>query len=178
MKWVVLFAFSFFVCACGEHSIRNLGQMPSRDFDGWLDSSNTPISPGVATKILMECGDPAPGRGRESNHVYEKIMKIKDFDERINHHFSILGCMEHNGFYKNGDRGSLKTSCKLYPRYAIFSACQPNAKFPERSVERRLNSWWCRTKTDREYCRKNALIPSGCDSPKKDYNNPPPECRP
>jgi hypothetical protein len=65
-----------------------------------------------------------------------------------------------------------------WDRHKHLPACQLNAAIPDRSVERRLNSWYCRLKTDREYCRKHAFTPSACDDPKKDYENPPSVCRP
>lgn len=84
--------------------------------------------------------------------------------------------MENSGFLYWGKR-KFADYCTMY-RDKQLPACQPGALIPERSVERRLNSWHCKLETDHDYCRKHAFIPAACDDPKySNYDNPPPECR-
>jgi hypothetical protein len=126
-----------------------------------------------ARRALLECGAPSPDM---SSFIYEHVLGVDSLDAQISQSFMVSGCMEKAGLVRRWH--SLKESCKLYPRYAAFPACQPDAVFPERSIEHRLNSWYCKLKTDRDYCRKHAFTPSACDDPEKDYYNPPLECRP
>jgi hypothetical protein len=159
--------------ACGQYSIRNIDKPAPKSYEGWLkpDGSSLPIN--EARRALLECGAPSP---EITSFVYEKAMGLYDEDDKLRDSFEITGCMEKAGFKRRWT--SQKKDCSLYPRYAQFPACQPNATFRTRSVERRLNSWYCKLETDRDYCRKHAFTPSACDDPKEDYNNPPAICRP
>jgi hypothetical protein len=83
-------------------------------------------------------------------------------------------CMESIGYV---DRfGSVYDSCKMYPERKILPACQPHVKPSKPSVERRLNSWYCKIKTDYQFCLKNAPNPKACNP--EGHKNPPPECLP
>ena len=55
-----------------------------------------------------------------------------------------------------------------------YPACQPNVIVSTPSVERRLNSWYCKVKTNYDYCLKYALAPKLCSSEK--IKKPPSEC--
>lgn len=174
MKGVVLVCLvTLGVASCGQYSIQNIDKPAPRSDEGWLRSDGTPLHWREAGKALLECGDPSIDM---TGFVYKQALGITDLDETLKHAFMVNGCMEQSGLRRRW--GSLKESCSYYPHYASFPACQPGSVFPKRSVERRLNSWYCRIKTDREYCRRHAFTPSACDDPKKDYNNPPLECRP
>ncbi|MRR52064.1 MAG: hypothetical protein EG825_14325 [Rhodocyclaceae bacterium] len=160
--------------ACGQYSIRNLDNpTPRPNYGGWIKPDGSPMQYLEAKRALLECGDPSP---EASGFEYEMALGITDEEEQIKHSFMVQGCMESSGLRQTWS--SLKKDCSLQDRYATFPACQPGAVFPKRSVERRLNSWYCKIHTDREYCRKHTFIPSACDDPKEDYNNPPLECLP
>ena len=161
------------LAACGQYSIRNIDKPAPRSYEGWLRSDGSPLPIHEARRLLLECGAPSPD---VTSFVYQKALGLYELDDQLRHSFEVTGCMEKAGFK---DRwASLKNSCSLYSHYAQFPTCQPDAVFHTPSVERRLNSWYCKLKTDREYCRKHAFTPSACDDPKKDYNNPPDICRP
>ena len=128
-------------------------------------------------RALLECGEPAT---TSSEFVYEKALGMRDREEQVNYRLLTGHCMENSGFLVLSVTGRWHTSVEVCSRdiHKRRPACQPGAIIPQRSVERRLNSWWCKLETDRDYCRLHAFTPSACDDPAKDYNNPPPECRP
>ena len=122
-------------------------------------------------KSLLECDKPAPDASFE---IYEKALNISRYDElaymnklQIEHI-----CLERAGYKYNGAYDTKKI-CSL-DKYKNLPACQPNAIISPPSEERRLNSWYCKVKTDYDYCLKHALAPKLC-SPEK-ISNPPPEC--
>lgn len=139
-------------------------------YEQWKMAGATPLD---IKKALLECGEPAPTR---STFIYEKALGKSGQDDLLDYFFQVALCMERSGFTVPGSK-TTKEYCS-WDRHRHLLACQPDTVFPERSVERRLNSWYCKIKTDREYCRKHAFTPSACDDPKKDYNDPPPECLP
>jgi hypothetical protein len=171
MNRVIIFVL-LALSGCGGYSIRNIDKPAPALSEGWIKAGATQLD---VKKALLECGAPHPDA---NDFIYEKALGIKDFDEQMSHFLLTKACMERAGY---ADRWrSLAQSCadSNFPKRKTYPACQPGAAIPERSVERRLNSWHCKLKTDRDYCRKYAFVPSACDDPKKDYNNPPPECRP
>jgi hypothetical protein len=186
---LVLFAIS----ACG-YSIRNIDNpTPSEDYEEWMPPGSVTypkLRNAIAEcrrtnhasifcrniveikKAMLECGSPH----YSTNHSMYEWAGYNTEEEQLNNRYMVVGCMEKAGFVSR--RGGLSKHCRIRQRLAALPACQPNAVFPERSVERRLNSWHCKLKTDHEYCRKYGHPPA-CDDPKiSDYNNPPPECLP
>lgn len=162
-----------FVLGCAQYSIRNIDKPAPQTNEGWLRADGTRVSTFEAGKALLECGAPSP----ELNaFVYQQALGINDPDQRLNHYFAVMRCMEHSGFALQSN-DSVPKYCS-WDHNKHLSACRSGATFPERSVERRLNSWYCKLETDLEYCRKHAFTPSACDDPKIDYDNPPPICRP
>jgi hypothetical protein len=139
-------------------------------YEQWKKAGSTMLE---VKKALLECGEPSPVRNK---FIHEKALGIKDPDDQLNYFFLTDGCMEQSDFFVPGAKKT--TEYCLWERHRHLPACQPGAVFPQRSVERRLNSWYCKIKTDREYCRQHAFTPSACDDPKIDYTNPPPECQP
>jgi hypothetical protein len=122
-------------------------------------------------KSLLECGKPAPDISFE---IYEKAFNISRYDELAYMNkleFENI-CMERAGYKYNGTYNTKKIC--LLEKYKTLPACQPDARVPMPSVEMRLNSWYCKTRTDYDYCLKYALAPKFC-SPEK-TKNPPPEC--
>jgi hypothetical protein len=168
---------SVWLSGCSEYIARNMkmGEPTRWPDEKWVKEGTTRLD---IRKALLECGDVSTQPDR---FVYEMVMGIRDIDAILNHQLLVGGCMEKSGFVEKAGRGgrspTLADYCTVYQDRHL-PACQPGAVIPERSVERRLNSWYCKVKTDREYCRKHAFNPAACDDPKKDYNNPPPECRP
>lgn len=163
---------SILLAGCGEYVARNLhmGEPARLPDESWMKHDATRLD---VRKALLECGSPSTQTDR---FVYEKSLRITDGDDMLSHSLLTHACMENSGFVY-WRKGKFTDYCTVY-REKHLPACQPGAVIPERSVERRLNSWYCKLKTDREYCRKHAFTPSACDDPKKDYSNPPPECRP
>lgn len=156
---------------CGSgYSIQNIDKPAPYEYESWVKPGSTQLD---VKKALLECGKPSTS---PNAFIYEKALGIKDSDGQLNQQFLTDSCMERAGFaIRWGD--TVARYCS-WERHKHLPACQPGAAIPERSVERRLNSWHCKLKTDRDYCRKHAFVPAACDDPKKDYNNPPPECRP
>ena len=96
-------------------------------------------------KALLECGKPASDTNFE---IYEKVFNISRYDElaymnRLQ--FEDI-CLERAGYKYNGIYDTKKI-CSL-EKYKNLSACQPNTITPTPSVERRLNSWYCKVKSD------------------------------
>ena len=100
----------------------------------WSKPGASPLNVKVA---LLECGWPSPspsGYGADVASMSANDKTLADL------------CMEKSGFISkdpfNGYRQS--RTCNA-PWTAKFPACQPDAVIPTRSVERRLNSEYCKT---------------------------------
>lgn len=149
-------------------------------FSGCIKASFQPIPPLFmlwkkpgATQLevkmaLLECGKPSPnptGYGAEVANISPNERVLADL------------CMEKSGFVTQDPFSAYKVvpTCKQ-SYHASFPACQPDAIIPTRSVERRLNSWYCKLKTDHDYCLKHAVVPSACKQDNIKYL--PPECQP
>ncbi|HAO24548.1 MAG: hypothetical protein CMH21_00910 [Methylophaga sp.] len=122
-------------------------------------------------KSLLECGKPAPDTNFD---VYEKAFKISRYDEDAYINKLVLEgkCMEQAGYSYNGFYNTKKI-CSL-EKYKQLPACQANTVIPAHSLENRLNGWYCKVKSDYNYCLTHALAPQLCSREKT--NNPPPEC--
>ncbi len=121
-------------------------------------------------KAMLECGEPTPDPTVQS-FVY--AFGLRDDDSQLNYFFLTDSCMENAGFKPH--RYTVAEYCS-WDRHKHLPACQPGAEIPEPSVERRVNSWWCKIKTDYEYCKQHAVNPPACDP--EGYKKPPPECLP
>lgn len=68
-------------------------------------------------------------------------------------------CMERSGYYAlqsvDGKRKKTNSWCYHWPD---LPACQPGAEIPTPSVERRLNSRYCRVRTSFHACFENSMI--------------------
>jgi len=120
-------------------------------------------------KAMLECGKPSPD---PTVQMYNFAYDLKDDDEQLNHYIMTNRCMESAGYTDR--HTTAEKSCLKYPERTLLPACQPNAIIPTPSVERRLNSWYCKIKTDYQYCLKHAVNPPACNP--DGYENPPPEC--
>jgi hypothetical protein len=153
--------------ACGGgKAISHIGEMPLSPYEGWLKPNGDSLKSVEGKKALLECGALSPIMDA---WVYQQALGIPldDKDARFNLYFFVEGCMERSGFKKG--HAPIKETCAVFSkRYAAFSACQPDAVFPERSVERRLNSWHCKLKTDVEHCRKYSRDPEACGLTKRE----------
>lgn len=106
--------------------------------------------PGVSNlgikKALLECGMPHP----ESESLPPKPMRTD------NERAETENCLLAAGYRMPADYSH---GCTLRPD---LPACQPGVKPPTPSVERRMNSNYCRARQDREFCRKTVSNPSAC----------------
>jgi hypothetical protein len=156
---------------CSNFSISNINQPTPSAWEAWFRKGTTYLE---IKKAMLECGAP---HSEVSRFIYESAG-INGIDEQMNHIFLVGACMEKAGFVNRGRSFEQACTDSNFPERRSYPACRPGAAIPQRSVERRLNSWLCKLETDREYCLKHAFNPRGCDDPRKDYDNPPPECRP
>ena len=112
-------------------------------------------------KALLECGyaNPYSGVPDWSNDVgYEGYYEQEPLRR---------GCMLKDGFVDKLNNDSL---CK-HPNYRLTPACQPDAVIPTRSIERRLNSVFCK-----QYPRAQVCQPSGQEVvPQTEETAPPPK---
>jgi len=157
---------------CGSiHGPFGIGTQPAPPtYEQWHKPGATKIE---VKKALLECGEPSTVR---DTHIYEKVLGLKDPDELQNHFFLVEHCMEESGFIVPGTKTTAEY-CS-WDRHRHLPACQPQTPLQKRSIERRMNSWYCKIKTDQEYCRKNSFRPAACNDPHRSFNTPPPECLP
>lgn len=154
----------------GGYGISNIDKPAPQEYEAWVKPGATQLD---IKKALLECGKPSPS---PDVWAYQYGLGIKGVEDQLNHQLLTDICMEKSGYaIRWGD--SVKKYCS-WDRHKHLPACQPGVAIPERSVERRLNSWYCRLKTDLDYCLKHAVVPSACTGKHKDYNKPPPECQP
>jgi len=134
--------------------------------------SKNGVSDLAIKKSMLECGVPSVDPVINS-YEYAFGIKYEEDDKRLNKGFLEDLCMESLGYIPR--EYTVHEYCS-WERYNHLAACQPNAKIPTPSVERRLNSWYCKIKTDYEYCLEHAVNPPACNP--EGYKNPPPECLP
>ena len=159
----------FLLSGCTEYSIRNIDKPRSERYEIWMKSGVNILG---IKKALLECGAIMPSWTVDG--AYEKNGIIKQSDQ-TNHSFLVDKCMVNANFTQQNTSWTLKDVCSD-TRYRDYPACLPNAVIPAPSVSRRLNSWYCKVKTDYSYCLKHALAPQLC-SPEK-TKAPPLECLP
>ncbi len=132
-------------------------QPPPPDFLEWIAPNSSIVD---VKKKLLECGMPEPsGKSR----AYQQLDR--------NAQVSISLCMVHAGF-RDKDEYPL---CK-YEKDRVLPVCASGAEIPTPDIHRRLNSEYCKTSTNYQYCKLNARHPDACDL--EDYNHPRPECLP
>ncbi len=138
--------------------VEKMFQPPPPAFLSWTAPGRSIVD---VKKTLLECGMPEPAsKGSEYYHLTR------------NEQASISLCMEKAAFQHKDGR---LPWCANY-REMNLPVCAPGATVPTPSISRRLNSPYCRAKTDYKYCKQNARHPDGCD--RNDYKNPVPECLP
>lgn len=142
-------------------------QPPPPEFEMWERQGVGQLE---TKKKLLECGSPSPDPNILS---YKNVFHIEERVALLNKFLLEDSCMEGAGF-SHKDR-SVRERCGWTSRSSL-PACQDSAEIPQPSVKRRLNSWWCRIKTDYDYCLESAVNPSACQ--RWGHKNPPPECLP
>jgi hypothetical protein len=85
-------------------------------------------------RAMLECGYPTPFSADVSITTDEEVAKMQR-------------CMEKSGFIHKGNFG---TFCQ---QYTALQACQFNAVIPERSVQRRLESRFCKKYPKADVCQ-------------------------
>jgi hypothetical protein len=110
-------------------------------------------------KTLLECGSPSPA-------PWGKDL----FGEK---YVAVVMCMKQAGYLY---RDPFEGSGKICEKHFELPACQPGAEISRPSATLRLNSEYCRRKTNHDYCAKTAPNPEGCSY--NDYKKTPPECLP
>lgn len=159
--------FVIFVVGCAAYF-----QPPKPAYQVWKKEGKGELD---VKKALLECGEPSPEPTVEMYKYAFNIDLRSDPDAFNNKGFSEDACMEQSGYARLMGYRSVAEYCS-WDRYKHLPICQPNAEIPKPSVERRLNSWHCKIKTDYEYCLKHAVNPPACKP--EGYKNPPPECVP
>jgi hypothetical protein len=102
---------------------------PPDAFDEWSKPQTSVLE---VSKALLECG-------MVNIHSYPLYIKGEPVKQARNENLLAERCMVNAGFIYNGDFGV----CTYKPDQ-LQPACQPDAIIPSRSVERRLNSPYCK----------------------------------
>ncbi|MDZ4098314.1 MAG: hypothetical protein U1E13_06380, partial [Methylophilaceae bacterium] len=159
---------SLFLFGCSTYMQNAVYRPAPATYQEWSKPRTSSLE---VKKSLLECDKPAPDTSFE---IYEKAFNLSRYDEvkYINKLLLEGMCMEQAGYTYNGTYNTSKI-CSL-EKYKLIPACHPDAIISTPSVERRLNSWYCKVKSDYNYCLEHALAPQLC-TPEK-ANNPPPEC--
>lgn len=144
-----------FVASTATGCIREAFKPPRPDFLEWTAPGKSVLD---VKKKLLECGMPEP-----SGHDYQTLGR--------NAQLSISFCMVNAGFHSETDYLMCARETDR-----ILPICAPGAEIPKPSVSRRLNSQYCKAKTDFQYCKQTARHPQNCVN--NDYDNPVPECLP
>lgn len=97
-------------------------------------------------KTLLECGEVTPSGVAGGRSMNEMALA----------HY----CVVNEGFvYFNPFKGGYDLNNEAWCRnWPDLPACQPGAEIPEPSVERRLNSRYCRIRTSFQACFENSMI--------------------
>jgi len=162
LKYCYLLALSLFLLSCSKAF-----QPMAPEYRRWSKPNTTELD---VRKSLLECGYPSPN---PTLNIFEHALESEDMEVIFNVSFAADLCMEYNGYTYHDYTVEEYCSWKRYKHLAI---CQPGAKIPKPSIERRLNSWYCKISTDYQYCLEHAVNPPACDP--EEYNPPPPECLP
>lgn len=161
-KCITIF-FSILLSGC----VSDYFQPPPPTYKVWNKQGASELD---VKKALLECGDASPS---STYQMYEYAFQLKSEKEIVDYILLTDACMEQYGYKEN--RWTFRDKCS-WSHNKHLPACQPNPNIPTPSVERRLNSWYCKIKTNYQYCLKNAVNPPACNP--DGYKNPPPECLP
>lgn len=168
-KQYVIILIALLATGCTRYNVSNIDKPPPKEYQSWHKAGATEID---IKKALLECGAPAP---HSTDHTYS-AAGIKGNQKIMNHHYLTSSCMEQAGYSHAWWGRTVQASCTdiNFPDRKNFPACQLGVEIPKPSIERRLNSWHCKIKTDYSYCLEHAVNPSACNP--DGFKNPPPEC--
>ncbi len=124
----------FIISGCGSD------QTPLTIVDAWEKTGADRLE---IKKALLECGTQA-----FSDLPSEKDLSVR---ERLNAHASVDACMLQSGF-RNKFKETRWCEHEKYKDYNL-PICQPDAVIPQRSVEVRLNSLYCKENKDQPECQ-------------------------
>ncbi|MDX1750018.1 MAG: hypothetical protein R3271_06840 [Methylophaga sp.] len=175
MKKILILVLAFLFNGCSQYSLHNIDKPPPEDYEIWTKKNESILQ---IKKSLLNCGAIAPTTlGWPHEEAYIKLG-LTSHHEQMNHYFLTSKCMENAGYEKRWGMRSAQEGCNdaSFPERKNYPACQPDAVVPTPSVKRRLNGWYCKVKSDYDYCLTHALAPQLCSREKT--KNPPPECLP
>ncbi|WP_375660311.1 hypothetical protein [Bartonella sp. CL74QHWL] len=115
--------------------IENIDKPPPGEVYGWLKAGADFTEVG---KALLECGLP------HLNYLEDEVQKLSN-----NENATIDACMVKAGFR---DRYGGPSWC-LNHKAENLPICQPGAVIPQRSVEKRLNSPFCKKYKNADECQ-------------------------
>ena len=140
---------------------RSAFQPPPDDFEVWRREK--PVHIQVVMAALLECGYPWPSSSDFNTYQYWGSTAMASV-------ILVKRCMEKQAFSSNYGsryfcRQGLAEQFRQYKTIeqlkAIEHACDPNTPPPEPSVEKRLNSPYCKTEWARKYPQcQPVVVPS------------------
>jgi hypothetical protein len=145
--------------------VRSYFQPALPEYEYWKKPGATELE---IKKSLLECGSPSPNPLFD---LFKHDYKLTN-EGAANRSLMVSFCMESIGYTKNL---SVKKLCTLSHNEQL-PVCMHKVPIYQPSVERRLNSKYCKRKSSYDYCVKTAMYPNGCKH--NDYNNIVPECLP
>lgn len=131
----------------------------------WSKQGSTTVD---VKKIILECGDYNPSGTYPVNNTPSR-------NEMALSHY----CIVNSGYtyldpFKGGKPNN-NSWCRNNPE---LPACQPGAVIPKPSIERRLNSKYCRSRLNYDECMVIVNDTNGIICPSRNFDKPPPECLP
>lgn len=125
-------------CGIGGYSISNIDKPGPELYEQWNKKG---VSVLEVKEAMLECGYPNVFSGSLGGGFPDKVLNIYALAEQ---------CMRNHGFVYSGRFG---TTCEYKPTQYL-PACQLNAVIPTRSVERRLNSPFCKKYPQADACTR------------------------
>jgi|SRR3990167_1633633 len=129
-------------------------------YESWGKHGTTTLE---IKKMLLECGESHPSGGRDQGLNEEALVHL---------------CMVSSGYSPVGFKGRKEDPGGWCRNWSNLPACQPGAVIPEPSVERRLNSNYCRARLSYDECMVIVNDTDGIICPRRNYEKPPLECLP
>ncbi|QEE08875.1 phage protein [Bartonella kosoyi] len=124
----------FIIAGCG---IENIDKPPLGNVYGWEKPGADFTEVG---KALLECGMPSP------EYLDRENRRLSYNDSA-----TIYACMIQAGFHDKLER-EIGTWCENFKEENL-PICQPGAVIPKRSVEKRLNSPFCKRSPEQPECK-------------------------
>lgn len=158
-KTFLLLIVNLFIGGCfGDYSIRNIDKPVPDYYQLWEKVGSNQLD---IKKKLLECGGNNPAGDMTSMNAAALTYM----------------CMVQAGYFPlssvNGSRKNIDSWCINWPD---LPACQPGAEIPTPRIERRLNSHYCKSAMNYQFCKDTTRNPAACE--RMDFDNPPLECLP